>query len=77
MADGLGSAAGDDSELPFGRTIGTADNGRRNTIQAFVVCTEFAELVSQLYPGTRPFCPPDGGGGPCPGSGGGYGQLCP
>jgi hypothetical protein len=58
-------------------TQGVANNGRRNTIQAFVVCTEFAELVSQLYAGTRPYCPTDGGGGPCPGSGGGYGQLCP
>src|ERR1041384_6519897 len=53
-------------------TQGVADNGRRNTIQAFVVCTEFAELVSQLYAGTRPSCQ-TGGGGNCPGSHGGYG----
>lgn len=58
-------------------TQGVADNGRRNTIQAFVVCTEFAQLVSQLYAGTRPTCGPDTGSGPCPGSHGYYGELCP
>jgi hypothetical protein len=51
---------------------------RKHTIRAFEESIELGTLINGLYPGTRPSCPiiidpPDG----CPGSGGGFGQLCP
>lgn len=43
-----------------GRDFWTYDalvNGRKHTIVAFEVCTEFSDLVDSLYAGNRPNCP--------------------
>ena len=52
---------------------------RKHTIRAFEDSVEFGTLVSGLYDNGEPECtliePP--GGGDCPPSGGGFGQLCP
>jgi hypothetical protein len=66
----------DDGGLCFW-TNDACSSGRKHVIDAFVQSIEFSNLIGGLYDAGAPDCsiigPP---GDQCPGSGGGYGQLC-
>jgi hypothetical protein len=53
-----------------------ACGGRKHVILAFIASIEFGRLVGGLYDDGPPDSCGPGGGGDCPGSNGGYGQLC-
>lgn len=68
----------DDGGLCFWTNQACTDPGhRKHVIQAFVVSIEFNSLVSHLFVGFAPSCPPPCENcDPCPVGGGGYGRLC-
>jgi hypothetical protein len=60
LYDAFLQRAPDSSGLAFW-TNNTINNGRRATVVAFEVCTEFSDLVDSLYDDGGPWCPPCGG----------------